>query len=178
MRAILIGAPGSGKSVVARTLSRSLRIPVISIGQKLRELVESDRGPEVEAARHALETGDLISDQLAIKLFKEELAQVDPQRGFLVDGLPRTINEARMINGMFAINRVFHLQIAPSLAFQRLMQRGRVDDLPARIQRRLDVYHENITPILALYKNMGVLVEVDASSSISDAAREVMSKLQ
>ncbi|HLD96183.1 MAG TPA: nucleoside monophosphate kinase [Patescibacteria group bacterium] len=178
MRIILIGAPGSGKSVVARTLSRSLHIPVISIGQKLRDLVEGTPSPESEAARHALETGELIPDYLAIKLFKEELAQVDPERGFLVDGLPRTIGEARMINGLFSINRVFHLRVAPSLAFQRLLRRGRVDDLPERIQRRIDIYTENITPILAFYKSMGVLVEADASSSISDAAREVMSKLQ
>lgn len=178
MRAILIGAPGSGKSVVARTLSQSLHIPVISIGQRLRDLVESNHTPEADSARRALETGELLPDELAIKLFKQELAEIDPQRGFLVDGLPRTIGEARMINGMFPVNRVFHLKVEPSLAFQRLLQRGRVDDLPERIQRRLDIYQENITSILAFYKSMGILVEVDASSSIMDALREVMSKLQ
>ncbi|OGC59618.1 hypothetical protein A2890_00285 [candidate division WWE3 bacterium RIFCSPLOWO2_01_FULL_53_14] len=178
MRIILIGAPGSGKSVVARALSQSLHIPVISIGQSLRELAESDHSPEAEAARQALETGELLPDELAIKLFKEELAQVDPSRGFLVDGLPRTIGEARMINGMFPVNKVFHLKVDPSVAFQRLLRRGRTDDRPERIQRRLDVYHENITPILSFYKSTGILVEVDASSDVSGAALEVMSKLQ
>ncbi|MEX1068367.1 MAG: nucleoside monophosphate kinase, partial [Patescibacteria group bacterium] len=103
---------------------------------------------------------------------------VDPQRGFLVDGLPRTIGEARMINGMFPVNKVFHLKVDPSVAFQRLLRRGRSDDRPERIQRRLDVYHENIEPILAFYRSTGILVEVDASSDVSGASREVMSKLQ
>src|SRR3990172_2680835 len=114
MRIILIGAPGSGKSVVSHALSKSLRIPVISIGARLRELAESDVNPEAEVARKALSTGELVPNELALKLFKKELAQVDPQRGFLLDGLPRTVEEARAIEGLFSINRVFHLRVPHS----------------------------------------------------------------
>jgi|SRR3990172_879328 len=178
MRIILIGAPGSGKSVVSHALSKSLNIPAISIGNKLRELVQKDGSEEAKQARKALETGELVPDELAVRLMKEELARVNPPKGFLLDGLPRTANEARLIEGMFPVNRVFHLKVAPSVAFQRLMLRGRSDDVPSRIQRRIDIYQENIDEILNFYRSRGLLVEVDASSDISSAAREVMSKLQ
>ena len=178
MRIILIGAPGSGKSVVAKELSKSLNIPIISIGQKIRELAESGSGSDAEAARAALEKGELVPDELAMKILKERLDSEDTQRGFLIDGMPRTINEARLMGGMFSINKVFHLKVEPSLAFERLLRRGRSDDKPNLIQRRLDLYREHITGILSFYRNMGILLETDASSSIQDAAHEVMSRLQ
>ena len=178
MRFILIGAPGSGKSVVARELSKSLHIPIISIGKKIRELAESGRGPESETARAALEKGELVPDEMAMEILKERLSEEDAQRGFLIDGMPRTLDEARLMNGMFSINKVFHLKVEPSLAFERLLRRGRSDDKPHLIQRRLDLHRGEIPGILNFYRGMGILVEVDAASSIQDAAREVMSKLQ
>ncbi len=178
MRIILIGAPGSGKSVVSAALSKSLNIPVISIGQKLRDLVENEDGEDAQTVRKALATGELVPDDLAVRLLKEELARVNPPKGFLLDGLPRTVTEARLIEGMFPVNRVFHLKVSPSVAFQRLMLRGRSDDVPSRIQRRIDIYQENIGEILSFYRSRGLLVEADASSDIQSAAREVMSKLQ
>lgn len=178
MRIILIGAPGSGKSVVSSALSKSLKIPTISIGKKIRDLATRDDDPEATVAKQALSTGELVPDKLAVKLLKEELSRVDPRRGFLLDGLPRTVSEARLIEGMFPVNRVFHLKVEPGVAFQRLLRRGRSDDLPDRIQHRLDLYQENISAILSFYRSRGILVEVDASADISSAAQEVMSKLQ
>lgn len=178
MRFILIGAPGSGKSVVSRELSKSLHIPIISIGQRIRELAESGTGPQADAAREALKKGELVPDEMAVEILRDRLKEEDAQRGFLIDGMPRTLNEARMMDGMFALNKVFHLKVEPSTAFQRLLRRGRSDDQPHLIQRRLDLHHEEIPGILNFYRSRGVLVEADASSSIQDAAREVMSKLQ
>ncbi|KKW05997.1 MAG: Adenylate kinase [candidate division CPR1 bacterium GW2011_GWC1_49_13] len=178
MRIILIGAPGSGKSVVSAALTKSLNIPAISIGQKLRELAKSNGSEDAKAARQALNTGELVPDELAVRLLKEELERVKPPKGFILDGLPRTFSEARLIEGMFPVNRVFHLKVSPSIAFQRLMLRGRSDDVPSRIQRRIDIYQENIGEILSFYRSRGLLVEADASSDIQSAAREVMSKLQ
>jgi len=177
MRFILIGAPGSGKSVVSRELSQSLHIPVISIGKKIRELAEGE-GSESEAARAALDKGELVPDEMAVRILKERLAETDAERGFLIDGMPRTLNEARMMKGMFSIKKVFHLKVSPSVAFERLLRRGRSDDKPYLIQRRLDLHHEQIGGIVNFYKSMGILIEVDASRSIQDAANEIMSKLQ
>ncbi|GMR19381.1 MAG: adenylate kinase [Patescibacteria group bacterium] len=178
MRIAIIGAPGSGKTTQSQSLARSLGISAISIGARLRQLVR-EGGPGVEEAERALEKGDLIPDELTISLLRKRLSQSDAERGFVLDGMPRTIGEAREMMGMFALNRVFHLRVSFQIATERLMQRGRSDDRPELIQRRFEIYEQEIKPILVFYRSLGSLVEIDASTpALQDISQEIMSKLQ
>lgn len=178
MRISIIGAPGSGKTTQAQLLSKSLNVPAISIGDRLRELVGTD-DPRAEEIEEALEKGGLISDEIALSLLWERLSEPDVDRGFVLDGMPRTAGEARAMMSKFSLNRVFHLKVSSMVAFERLMRRGRDDDKPELIQQRMDTYHQEVKAILQLYRSLGLLEEIEASdASIQSINQEIMSKLQ
>ena len=97
MRIILIGAPGSGKGTQAQRLSASQGIPQVSTGDLLREAVKV--GTELgQRARQAMDSGQLVSDDIVVGIIKERLAQADAQQGFVLDGFPRNIPQAEALD--------------------------------------------------------------------------------
>ncbi|NIT04579.1 AAA family ATPase [Candidatus Saccharibacteria bacterium] len=178
MRISIIGAPGSGKTTQANLLAKPLGVPVFSLGKELRRVVE-EGGPKASEIKKILEEGGLVPDEMTLDVLRERLMSEDTSRGFILDGMPRTIGEARAMSQIFALNKVFHLQVGVQAATERLLRRGREDDKPELMQRRFDLYNQNIKPIIAFYRSLGALIEIDASSSsIQDINREIMSKLQ
>lgn len=178
MRISILGAPGSGKTTQSQLLAKSLNVLVFSIGDELRQLVKSD-DPRSGEVGEVLDEGELVSDELALSLLRERLSQSDAERGFVLDGMPRTVGDARVMMGMFALNRAFHLQIGFQVAMERLMRRAREDDKPKPIHRRFEIYRREIRTILPLYRSLGILVEIDAATgSVQDISQEIMSKLQ
>jgi adenylate kinase len=178
MRISIIGAPGSGKTTQAQLLSKFSNMPVISIGDKLRELVGS-KDPRAQEIEEALEKGGLISDEIALSLLWERLSQPDVDRGFILDGMPRTAGEAREMTSRFSLNKVFHLKVSSMVSLERLMRRGRGDDRPDLIRQRMDIYHKEIKAVLQIYKSLGILEEIEASTaSIQSISQEIMSNLQ
>ncbi len=178
MRISILGAPGSGKTTQSQLLAKSLNVPVFSINDELRQLAKSN-DPRSGEVREVLEKDELVPDELALSLLRERLSQSDAERGFVLDGTPRTVGEARVMMGVFALNRVFHLQVGFQVAMERLMRRAREDDKPESIRRRFEIYRKEIKAILPLYRSLGILVEIDAATgSIQDVSQEIMSKLQ
>ena len=97
MRIILIGAPGSGKGTQAQRLSASQGIPQVSTGDLLREAVKA--GTELgQRAREAMDSGQLVSDEIVLGIIKERLAQADAHKGFVLDGFPRNIPQAEALD--------------------------------------------------------------------------------
>ena len=97
MRIILIGAPGSGKGTQAQRLSGSQGIPQVSTGDLLREAVKG--GTELgRRARKAMDSGQLVSDDIVLGIIRERLAQPDAQKGFVLDGFPRNIPQAEALD--------------------------------------------------------------------------------
>lgn len=178
MRISILGAPGSGKTTQAQLLSKSLHVPVISIGDELRELAKS-KDPRSKEISEALEKGSLVPDEIVLEILWARLSKDDTDRGFVLDGIPRTAGEARAMAGKSSLNKVFHLKVGSSVVFERLMRRGRKDDTPEIIQKRFEIYQLEIKAILQFYRSLGVLVEIDATpSSIQSINQEIMSKLQ
>lgn len=176
MKIAIIGAPGSGKTTQADLLAKRLGVPVVAVGEALRE-VAGGGGPESSQVQEALAMGELVPEELALGLLREMLSEPDRKGGFILDGMPRTLGEAQEMEKLFTLDRVCHLQVKPEIAQSRLLKRGRGDDQPELIKRRLEIYKEKIEPILDFYKERQILVKVDASASPQEIHQEIASKL-
>ena len=98
---ILLGAPGAGKGTQAERIAAGYALPHISTGEMLRAAVAA--GTEMGlAAQKVMEAGALVPDEVVIGVVRERLAQADAQRGFLLDGFPRTIEQAERLDAMLA----------------------------------------------------------------------------
>ncbi|MEL9999986.1 MAG: nucleoside monophosphate kinase [Desulfurococcaceae archaeon] len=122
MRAVLIGAPGAGKGVYAQYFKEKYCIPHISTGDIFRE--EIAQGTELGAkVRYYVERGLLVPDEIVIEVVRKRLNQPDAMSGFMLDGYPRTLNQARALDGFATIDAAIHLVVSEDVAVKRLSGR-------------------------------------------------------
>ena len=171
-RILFLGPPGAGKGTQAKLLARALGVPHISTGEMLRSAVAAgtDLGRRAEAIMAA---GELVPDDLVIALVEERLAEDDARCGYLLDGFPRNVDQARALTeavGDDAIELALLLDVAEDEIVSRLLQRaeaeGRADDTEETIRRRLEVYREETEPLVAYYAD--AVLPVDGIGSIED----------
>jgi adenylate kinase len=176
MRAIFLGPPGSGKGTQARFLAERLKVPAISTGEMLRAAVLEDTplGGKVKAV---MEKGDLVSDDLMIALIRERIAAPDAAAGFILDGFPRTVDQAvaleKILRGNeMAISAVVNLSVPETALIDRLAGRSglerRADDNRDTVLERLRVYHEKSEPLIEFYRRRGLLTEVDGIGTVPE----------
>ena len=123
MNLILLGAPGAGKGTQAEMLAAKLQIPTISTGNMLREAIAngSDLGKQV---KQAMDEGRLVSDELVLSIVKERTAKPDCQNGFILDGVPRTLAQAKALDEMgVRLDRVVSLEIDDAVIEGRMTGR-------------------------------------------------------
>ena len=128
MRVVLLGPPGSGKGTQARLLAERLGVPAISTGEMLRAAVRegTSLGQRVKAV---MEAGDLVSDDLMIALIRERIAAPDARGGFVLDGFPRTVDQAGALDRLLAgngngVSVVVNLSVPETALIDRLMHHG------------------------------------------------------
>ena len=182
MRILFLGAPGSGKGTQAKNLARGLEIPVISTGEMLREAVR-EGSPLGLKARATMEAGELVPDDLIIDLIRERLAREDARRGFILDGFPRTVEQARELDRLLSaadlegVTAVINLRVPEEVLLDRLHGRSaeerRSDDRPETILERLRVYHQKTEPLIGFYRNRGLLIDVDGMGDIAEIADRI-----
>jgi adenylate kinase len=120
---ILLGPPGSGKSTIAEAIVREHHLVVIATGQRLRAEIQS-RSPLGRAVKPYLDKGDLAPDSLMDRLLRASLEGLDQQQGFLLDGYPRTLHQARGLDGMLAdFERQLHAVIALEVGDEEVVRR-------------------------------------------------------
>ena len=122
MNIVLLGPPGIGKGTAASKLSKKLGIPTISTGDMLRENVAQKTKLGLEAKSY-MDKGLLVPDEVVIEMMKERLQKEDCKNGFILDGFPRTINQAEKISEEIKINRVVNIQANDQIIIDRLSQR-------------------------------------------------------
>lgn len=122
MNIILLGPPGVGKGTVASKLSKKLSIPHIATGDMLRENVAEKTKLGLEAKNH-MDKGYLVPDEVVIEMIKERLQKDDCKKGFILDGFPRTINQADQIGDVIKIDKVVNLQVSDDIIIKRLGRR-------------------------------------------------------
>ncbi|MEE8311507.1 MAG: adenylate kinase [Candidatus Binatia bacterium] len=169
MRLVLLGPPGSGKGTQSVRLKEKLGISHVSSGELLRDAVKR-RTALGKKAQEFMNSGRLVSDDLVLDMMRERLAEDDCEGGFLLDGFPRTLAQARALSGMLAENgwpldRVVLLDVNEAEILQRIRGRReaehRSDDDEVTARGRLDVYEKETKPLLGFYRDAGLLLEID-----------------
>jgi len=181
MRLIFLGPPGSGKGTQAKLLAERLGVPAISTGDMLRDAVR--RGtPLGRRAQAIMEAGDLVPDDVVIGLVRERTALPDARNGFLLDGFPRTIEQAKALDRILegngaSVDGVINLLVPEGTLVERLLGRaaleGRSDDRRETVAERLRVYRERTAPLVEYYRGLGLLYDVDGSGSAEEVAGRI-----
>lgn len=202
MNIVLLGAPGAGKGTQAQRLIEEFGIPHISTGDILRAAV-AEGTPLGLKAKSFMEAGELVPDDLIIDLMHERLDQADAERGFILDGFPRTTTQAaaldtvlsgegRKIEAAIAIdvpdevivNRLSSRRVCRSCGYAGSVEDSscprcggemyqRSDDNEATVQNRLNVYKKSTAPLISYYAGAGVLVSIDGNRPVEDVYSDV-----
>lgn len=181
MRLILFGPPGAGKGTQARYIARRFSIPHISTGDIFRDNIQRMTPLGAEVKRHS-DSGNLVPDSLTNAMIRDRLAFPDCQSGFLLDGYPRTIDQADELGKILiemdsALDAVVNLIVPDSEILERLSKRGRTDDDPDTIAHRLRVYRESTSPLIEYYRGRGLIRDVEGVGSIEDITQRILSVL-
>ncbi len=173
MKIVLIGIQGSGKSTQGNKLSQKLSVPYLSTGHIARELAKE----KTKLGRYIKETinaGYLVPDDIMIDIVNEYLSRPEYVKGYILDGYPRTVDQAKAFNGN--LDYIFYLRIPDEVAVERLTLRKdstREDDTVLGIKKRIEVFHRFTEPVLDYYRNKGILHEIDGLKGIDQIHKEI-----
>ena len=180
-RLLLLGPPGVGKGTQAQRLIDELGIPQISTGEMLRAAVAAGT-PVGRQAKGYMDRGELVPDAVVIGVARERIAQPDARQGFILDGFPRTVAQAEALDRMLGelgmrLERCVALTADGEELVKRLLLRarkeGRADDNEETIRTRMKVYQDQTAPLVAYYRERGILAEVDGVGGIEEIAARV-----
>lgn len=179
MRLLFLGPPGAGKGTQAERVADRLGIPHISTGQMFRAHVSTgtDLGQRVKAL---MEAGEYVPDEVTGQMLSERLTGSDCAAGFILDGFPRTLPQAELLDRLLAddpLDRVVSLEVDSQVLLKRMLARGRADDTPETIRRRLEVYEAQTAPLLALYGRRGIVSTVEGSGRIPEISERIIAAL-
>ncbi len=185
MRLILMGPPGAGKGTQAKVIAERLSIPAISTGDIFRRNVSQETELGVAAKRY-MDAGDYVPDEITNAMVRDRINEPDAADGFLLDGYPRTVSQVNELDAMLleaghALDAVIVLTVDKDEVVERLLKRardeGRSDDSEEVMRHRQDVYSEQTSPLIAVYEDRGLLVEVDGMGAVQDVTARVFEAL-
>jgi adenylate kinase len=180
---ILLGPPGVGKGTQASRLTKTRGLVQLSTGDMLREAIAN--GTELgRKAKSIMDEGKLVADDIILGMIAERLSSPDCANGVILDGFPRTIEQAKGLDTMLveiglSVNHVIEMQVDENILADRILKRAqeseqvRDDDNVEVLKKRLKVYHENTAPIIPYYKDGGKVSVVDGMQPIEDVAAAI-----
>lgn len=179
MRVVLLGPPGAGKGTQAEKLAEKLGIPQISTGELFRRNIGDGTKLGLEAKRY-LDAGDLVPSELTNQLVDDRLNDPDTVNGFILDGYPRSVEQAKALHEMLGrrgtdIDAVVEFRVSEDELLQRLKGRGRADDTEDVILNRMKVYREETAPLLEYYSSE--LKTVDAVGALDEVFARALQAL-
>ena len=186
MRMIFMGPPGAGKGTQAQVVAEHFSVPAISTGDIFRKNVSEGTELGVEAQRY-MDAGEYVPDEVTNKMVRNRIDEPDAERGFLLDGYPRTLAQVEELDGMVkhtghALDAVVVLTVDKEELVQRLLQRaeteGRTDDTEDVVRRRQEVYDEQTAPLIEVYRDRHLLIEVDGMGEVDDVTQRIFDALE
>lgn len=200
MYLVFLGAPGAGKGTQATRVCEKYNIPHISTGDILRANIKAGTALGVEAKSY-IDKGLLVPDEVVIGLVKDRLAQSDCKKGFLLDGFPRTIEQAKSLDKFAKISAAIDISVDGALVVERIAGRRmckcgesyhiswydkdvcakcgeklyqRDDDKEDTVKSRLEVYNAQTAPLIEYYRDKGVLRQVDGAQEMTKVFDDIV----
>lgn len=206
MKLIFLGPPGAGKGTQALGVSSSLNIPHISTGDMFRSAIKNETPTGLEAKRY-MDAGQLVPDSVVIAMVKERLAMDDCANGYLLDGFPRTVEQAEALKDISEPDAVVNIDVPDELLMDRLTGRRvcpkcagtfhisklndpticpvcgdtlihRDDDKPETIANRLSVYHAQTAPLIGYYTDNGKIRTIPGDKKPEEVQKAILSALE
>ena len=185
MRLVLVGPPGAGKGTQAEFIAAHLAVPKISTGDIFRANVAE--GTELgRAAQEYMDLGDLVPDELVIAMVMERLAEDDCTAGFVLDGFPRTVNQAEALDRRLAglgtpLEAALSFDVTEEELLRRLAGRAaaqhRADDAEQTIRHRLEVFAIKTRPLIDYYRHRRLLTMVDGVGMVEEVTDRILGGL-
>ncbi|WP_370332503.1 adenylate kinase [Mycolicibacterium hippocampi] len=179
MRIVLLGPPGAGKGTQAQKLAEKLGVPQISTGDLFRFNISNGTELGLEAKKY-LDAGDLVPATLTNALVDDRLEDADVDAGFILDGYPRSVEQAKALDGMLSkrklsLDAVLEFRVPEDELVSRLKGRGRADDTEDVIRNRFKVYRDETAPLLDYYSE--TLTTVDAVGEFDEVFARALKAL-
>ena len=206
MNIIFLGPPGAGKGTQAQIICQKMGIPQISTGDMLRAAIAAKTETGLKATEY-MDKGQLVPDAVVIDIVKERLTSEDCQKGYILDGFPRTVEQAQSLGTFAKIDAAINLDVADEVLVARLSGRRvcplcgapyhvdrlngetvckvdatpliqRDDDKAETVLNRLQVYHQKTAPLIDYYAGVNILKNVDGSGSLEEITAEIFKTLE
>jgi len=204
MKIVLLGAPGAGKGTLANGLIEEFKIPTISTGDLLRAEVKSGSalGKKCKAI---MDKGQLVPTEIVLEMLQNRLAQKDTKNGYILDGFPRSIEQAKLLEKFAQIDVCLNLIVEKQVILDRICGRRtckvcgkiyntqtynkpncecggelytRSDDNPETVAERFDTFQKNTAPLIDFYREKGILVSVVGKTAASDTLKDALEVLK
>ena len=206
MNIIFLGPPGAGKGTQAQIVCQRLGIPQVSTGDMLRAAIAA--GTEMgRKAKEYMDQGQLVPDEVVIGIVRDRLADADCQKGYILDGFPRTVEQAKALSTFAKIDVAINLDVPDDVLVKRLSGRRvcplcgapyhvdrlngetvcradgtpliqRDDDKAETVKNRLAVYHQKTAPLIDYYREAGLLKNIGGGLSLEEIREEIFRTLE
>ncbi len=206
MNIVFIGMPGSGKGTQAQKLAKKLNIPFVSTGDLFRSQIEKQT--EIgRTVKDLIAQGNLVSDDTTFELLKQGLKDFDISNGVILDGFPRNLNQAQMLDEYLKIDKVININLSEKEVLIRIGGRRtcscgatyhikfnppkvenicdacgrelviREDAKEEAIKTRVEIYNKSVNPLLDFYREKGIVLDIDGNPPIDEVTIEINNKL-
>lgn len=192
MRIILLGPPGAGKGTQSERIVTRFGIPQLSTGDMLRAAVAAGTPVGLEA-KSIMESGGLVPDAVVVGIVSDRIEEADAKNGFILDGFPRTVEQAKALDTMLAdkgikLDTVLELVVDEGALLGRIAKRAeetaargqpvRKDDTPEVFKQRFDAYRKQTAPLSDYYEQSGQLQKLDGMKPIDEVTQTLMATLE